>query len=379
MVLPILASLAWFLIIESDEFGLPVFVFAMAAFIYMTEAAKIKLSFFACIGVGGIYLIHSIIIFGTRSLWNIWPVLTAIFTAVLAGIYWILDGRKFGQIYKNPLKYAGLTLMAIPLIGACTEYTQEFLFSSTPNLPSILIFTTVVVLATIVYFVEANRKRQALFTYISTIGVYAIHFLLIQIIFPNNYLNIWPPITAAFTAALAVIHWQLYTRKIGAEFQDPYGVAGLGLMAIPILVSLTPWNFSEWNSVITLSIATVVYMVEARIKKSLRFGYLGIGFIVVTIWSVLATLGVEEMQAYIFPLGFALVGIGWYQRARVNDQFYQPITIIALGVFFVSSFYQSRGDQSLMLFKGMVDQHAGDIDTHQDRQIDDDDMYIDRA
>ncbi len=143
---------------------------------------------------------------------------------------------------------------------------------------------------------------------------------------------------------LAVIHWQLYTRKIGAEFQAPYRVAGLGLIVIPILVSLTPWNFSEWDSVIILSIATAVYMIEAWVKKNLRFGYLGVGFTVVTIWSVLATLGVEEMQAYIFPLGFALVGIGWYQRARVNDQFYQLVTIIGLGVFFASSFYQSRGE-----------------------------------
>jgi hypothetical protein len=215
------------------------------------------------------------------------------------------------------------------------------------DLSSGFAFTTVVIIATAVYFVEAYRKRQALFTYLSTAGVYMIHFLLIQMIFPESWYRIWPPITAAFTAIMAVVYWQLYTRKLGEEFQTPYRIAGLGLMMIPIVAAFAKFDFDSYDSfksVIVFAIATVVYLVEAGVKKSLGFRYLGIGFVIGTIWSVLATLGVEEMQAYIFPLGIALVGSGWYQRTRVNDQFYQPVTIIGLGVFFVSAFIQSVGE-----------------------------------
>lgn len=305
-------------------------VFLVTIIIYLTEAARVKNAFFVYLGIGIIYVAHALLIL-YFDLEDIWPIITAGLTALFAAVSWILYGRNQGQVFVKPFRYAGLGLMIIPLFGA------SGLFYWDSDL--ILQILITVAIATAVYSIEAIRRKLALFAYIAVAGIFSLHYFIMILIFPNDYDVIWPPITAAVTALFAVISWQFHDHKIGEVFEKPFYHAGLGLMLIPIAASIA--NSYSFYSTIVYAIAAIIYLAEGRRKNSLVFGYIGVASIVVMIWSILFTLDVTELQAYVFPLGVALLGASWYQRTRVEDLFYQPVTILALAVFLGSAFYQS--------------------------------------
>ncbi len=324
IILPILYSILFF--IFGMEIWLVIFAFAITMIIYMTEALKTNNLFFAYLGLTSIYIIHAAILLDNRIFQEIWPIITILFTTIMSIIYWVLDRYNTENIFKIPLRNFGLGLLIVPILGSILN-------------ENILQLTILISIATGIYLIEAIRKNKPLFSFLSTSGVYIIHILLIMLLFPNSYTRIWPPVSAAFSALLSVVYWQLYIRKRGTVFQVPYRIVGLGLMAVPLLFSLI--NFDKWNSVIAWAIASVVYLIEARIKRKLILSYFAIGIVNITLWLILFTLNINELQAYVFPLGITMIGAGWYQRKNVADQFYQPITIVGLGIFFISAFYQS--------------------------------------
>jgi membrane protein implicated in regulation of membrane protease activity len=64
---------------------------------------------------------------------------------------------------------------------------------------------------------------------------------------------------------------------------------------------------------------------------------------VVVIWGVLMALEIREPQAYIFPVGLALLSIGWNERRHGRNLQYQGCTVLGMAVLMGSAFVQSLG------------------------------------
>jgi len=62
---------------------------------------------------------------------------------------------------------------------------------------------------------------------------------------------------------------------------------------------------------------------------------------VVVIWAVLMEFDVSELQAYVIPLGLALLGTGWNERLRKAGASYRVPTLLGLIVLMGSAFVQS--------------------------------------
>ena len=69
--------------------------------------------------------------------------------------------------------------------------------------------------------------------------------------------------------------------------------------------------------------------------------YLGLGAFVVVIWALLLAFDVSEPQAYVIPLGLALLGMGWNERLRGGGILYWLPTLLGLIVLLGSAFIQS--------------------------------------
>lgn len=78
----------------------------------------------------------------------------------------------------------------------------------------------------------------------------------------------------------------------------------------------------------------------------MNLAYLGIGAFVVVIWAVLMAYDVSEPQAYVMPLGFALLGAGWNERLRGASTTYRLATLLGLIVLMGSAFVQSLPHRS---------------------------------
>jgi hypothetical protein len=70
-------------------------------------------------------------------------------------------------------------------------------------------------------------------------------------------------------------------------------------------------------------------------------------------------LDVSEPQAYVIPLGLALLGVAWYERWKMGGRLYYILSILGLVLLLGSAFYQSLHSgayayAALLLFECLV-------------------------
>jgi hypothetical protein len=114
-----------------------------------TVKTWIKFPLLTYLGIGAIFIGHFYILelgYG-GGIWDVWPAYTAGLCLLFTAISWLLRRDDLNPIYTTPLRYAGLVLMGIPMIG-----------SIIPFLATLVAVTFAIAGAT--YAVEAAIRRS---------------------------------------------------------------------------------------------------------------------------------------------------------------------------------------------------------------------------
>jgi hypothetical protein len=190
-------------------------------------------------------------------------------------------------------------------------------------------------------FVE--RKLPPMLAYLGIGAIFIGHFCVIDTIGRGYAWDVWPGYTSALCALFVALAWLLRRGPLTDVYATPLRRAGLWLMAIPMAGSVFIGVF-YWEPLliaVTFAIAGVTYAGDAALRRILGLAYLGVGAFVVVIWAVLMALDVSEPQAYVIPLGLALLGVGWNERLRGRNTSYRWLTLSGLIVLTGSAFVQS--------------------------------------
>jgi hypothetical protein len=202
-------------------------------------------------------------------------------------------------------------------------------------------------------FIKVNLPP--VLTYLGAFFVFIGHFYLMANL--NLVWTIWPLFTAMLCTLLVIISWMLRSGEPKRIYATPLKYAGLGLIFIPLLVVviLTNTDFlapilsgtsappipGPILQMITFAIASALYFAESALRRNPLLAYVGGGACVVVIWSGLMYFTVEELQAYILPLGLGIILMGWSERRRDRRQRSRWIILSGLLILMGSAFYQS--------------------------------------
>jgi len=190
----------------------------------------------------------------------------------------------------------------------------------------------------------AEHKLPPVLAYLGIAVVFVGHFYVLHMA-GMDLESAWPPFSAGLCAVFVGLAWLLRRDPLVELYAKPLRLAGLGLMAIPLLASvvLLVRGESPMLLVATFAIAGLAYGADGTLRRVVWLAYLGIAALVVVIWGGLMALKVTEPQAYAFPAGLTLLGIGWHERRQGRSLPYQGCLVPGLVVLMGSAFVQSLG------------------------------------
>jgi hypothetical protein len=165
------------------------------------------------------------------------------------------------------------------------------------------------------------------------------HFYLLHAIAGERAGDIFPPFSAGLCAISVALAWLIKRESVTEIYAIPLRLAGLFLMVIPMVGILV--IFDPLLGAVTFGIASITYLGDALLRRVLNLAYVGLCAVVVTVWAILLTFDISEPQAFIIPLGFVLLGVGWYERVRMGGRLYRLLSILGLLVLLGSAFIQS--------------------------------------
>lgn len=186
-------------------------------------------------------------------------------------------------------------------------------------------------------FVE--RKIPPVLAYLGIGTIFVGHFYVIGATLWGRAWAVWPGFTVGLCGLFVVLAWLLQREPIADVYATPLRRAGLSLMAVPMAGSV--FVFQPSLGAVTFAIAGVTYAADAAVRRVLNLAYLGAGAFVVVIWALLMMFDVSEPQAYVIPLGLALLGGGWNERLQGRTISYLVPTLLGLTVLMGSALVQS--------------------------------------
>jgi hypothetical protein len=287
-------------------------------------------------GIAAVFLGHfyALTLFGL-GVEDVWPFFTAGLCAVFVVLPWLLQREPLAELYGVPLRWAGLGLMAIPVVGSMALAV----FGRGP-----IGAVVTLAIAGLTYGIDGTVRRVPYLAWATIAVVFAGHFFVLGA-FGIGVEGIWPAFTAGLCAAFVALAWLLRRDWLA----DLYGVslrwAGLALMAIPLLGAVGLLLVNDWAVLlaVTFAIAGLTFGADGALRRVVWLVYLGAGALVVVIWGVLMALNVREPQAYVFPVGLTLLGIGWNERRYGRSLQYQGCMVPGMAVLMGSAFIQSLG------------------------------------
>lgn len=149
----------------------------------------------------------------------------------------------------------------------------------------------------------------------------------------------WTPYTAGLCALFVAMAWALRSPQMEAVYGRPLRRAGLWLLGMPLTGALILAD--PVLGAVTYAVTGVIYILDAAFRRLMRLGYLAIGAFLAAFWFLLFEFDVTEYQAYVIPLGIALLGIGWNERVRGARLWYRIPTLLGLLVLMGSALIQS--------------------------------------
>ena len=184
-----------------------------------------------------------------------------------------------------------------------------------------------------------ERKMPPLLAYLGAGIIFIGHFYVIAVLGGSRAWEVWPGYSAGLCALFVALAWLLRREPLVDIYSTPLRRAGLWLMAVPMAGSVL--LLEPVVAAVTFAIAGVTFAGDAALRRILGLAYLGIGAFVVVIWAVLMAFDVSEPQAYVIPIGLALLGLGWDQRRRGEVNSYRLATLLGLIALMGSAFVQS--------------------------------------
>jgi hypothetical protein len=185
-----------------------------------------------------------------------------------------------------------------------------------------------------------------LLSYLGLGAIFIGHFYAIEWVAGSRAGEIWPAFPAGLCALYVALAWLFRDGPLAGIYGTPLRIAGLWGMAVPLVAALVMDD--PVLGAIVFSIAGVTYLADAIVRRhaeprrAVGLVYLSVGAFVIALWGVGMASDVTETQAYTFPLGLALLGVGWNERRRKGGgvTYWLP-TLLGLGVLTISAFVQS--------------------------------------
>jgi hypothetical protein len=264
-----------------------------------------------------------------------WPPITAGLCALFVGLAWLLRRELLARLYGTPLRWAGLALMAIPLLAALALSVVE-------EEPVLAVVTLAI--AGLTYGLDGTARQVRPLAWL-TLGILFVWHFFVMGLAGVDVEGPWWPITAALCGVFVGLGWLLRRGPLATLYAAPLRYAGLVLMAIPLVGSVVVALFAGEPAVlaVTFALAGLTFGADGLLRRVVWLVYLGVGALVVVIWGLFWALGIEEPQAYACPLGLALLGIGWNERRQGRSLPYQGCTLLGLLLLMGTAFAQSLG------------------------------------
>jgi hypothetical protein len=265
----------------------------------------------------------------------LWWSITALLCAGFVAMAWLLRRGPLADLYAAPLRYAGLALMAIPMTSAVGLAVLD----ARPVAGAVILG-----IASLTYGVESTLGRERYLAWLSTGIVFVWHFFLMAA-GGAQVEGAWWPITAALCGGFVTLAWLLRRGPLADLYAKPLRYAGLALMAIPLAGSVV-FALVESEPVliaVTFAIAGLTFGSDGTLRRLLWLTYVGVAAMVVVLWGVFMALSISEPQAYVFPVGLTLLGIGWNERRRGRSLQYQGCMVPGLALLMGTALAQSLG------------------------------------
>jgi hypothetical protein len=324
MVIPLFGT------IQGYSARIAALTFIICGAVYLIDAG---LHFFQPMAFPGICLLFIAQFFILDSVWNgawdYWALVAMGVCVLFAALAWLLRGRKMDQVFELPLRLAGLVLMIFPLAGTLIFYIPW-------------VTGLVFAICGTVYLMDAGLRRLQWMSFPGVVVIFISHFFIREAIWPNGD-HFWFPIAAFLCVLFVIVALLMRGRTQQPVYHLPFRLGGLVLMIIPLGGVMVDAIFSD-NFLIyalTFGIAGVMYLGDAILRDVPGLGYLGIFNFVAGVWAILIEYNVDELQAFVFPLGLVMLGIGWFERVRFKTRFYRLFTMLGCILMLGTAYYQS--------------------------------------
>jgi hypothetical protein len=285
----------------------------------------------AVVFVGHFYVLH---LFGL-GVESMWPPFSAGLCALFVALGLLSRRGSLAGLYGVPLRWAGLALMFIPIVGSMVLAILG---------PEPVTAVVTLAIAGLTYGFDGTVRRVPWLAWLTVAVVFVLHFFAMGAA-GMSVEGIWPAITAGLCALFVALAWLLRQSWLADLYGMPLRTGGLVLMVLPLVATVGLLLFGDWAVLlaVTFAIAGLTYLVDGALRRAVWLVYLGTGAVVVVIWGILLALDVREPQAYVFPAGLTLLGIGWNERRRGRSLQYQGCMVPGMAVLMGSAFVQSLG------------------------------------
>ena len=271
----------------------------------------------AAVFVGHFYVLN---LFGL-GLADAWPPFTAGLCAGFVMLAWLLRREPLADLYGLPLRWAGLSLMAIPVLGS--------MILSPLGLGARVAVVTLAI-AGLTYGFDGTVRRVPWLAWVTIAVVFVGHFFVLAAA-DTGFDGIWPVVTAGLCAAFVVLAWLLRRHWLGDLYSLPLRWAGLSLMAIPVLGSLllAIVDASHIAAVVTLAIAGLTYGFDGTVRRVPWLAWATVAVVFIWQFTVQAALGVGLTgiwPAITAGVCAAFVGLAWLLRGdRLAELYGVPL------------------------------------------------------
>jgi hypothetical protein len=316
--------------------GVAVVTLSIAGLTYGLDGTLRRVPWLAWLTIAVIFVGHFFVLGAAGiGIEGIWPVFTAGVCAAFVALAWLLRHGWLGDLYGAPLRWSGLALMAIPVVGS-----MALAMYVTGPISAVVVLA----IAGLTYGFDGTVRRVPYLAWVTVAVVFVGHFYVLGAL-GVGVEGIWPPFTAGVCAAFVALAWLLRRDWLGDLYGVPLRWAGLALMVIPLLGAVGLILVMDWAVLlaVTFAIAGLTYGADGALRRALWLVYVGVAAFVVVIWGALLALDVSEPQAYVFPLGLTLLGIGWNERRHGRGLQYQGCMVPGMAILMGTAFAQSLG------------------------------------
>jgi hypothetical protein len=274
----------WLAITLSLIFSLILLIFAwieQSTFIKLKSPPMLTYLGLIVFFIGHFYVIEVV----GRLTWGNWPAYTAGLCGLFIALSWLLRRDKLDDIYANPLRYTGLLLMVIPLVGTLVILDP-------------ILGTVTFSIATVAYGADAAIRRDLRLAYLS-LGTFIVVIWALLIEFDvTEYQAYFIPLGLGSLG----IGWSERIRGGGIPYRLFTLLGLIVLMGSSLIQSLLSDNYTYALLLLGESLASIIWGIWTRTRCFVQIGglalilnaivQLGPGFVELPRWIQIGVTGI---------------------------------------------------------------------------------------